>query len=141
LPPVAALVSAAMDATERDTTEDWRLPAQASPPLFGELVGRVDEALAIARSSESAVLSLGAAALDAAEQARRAAEAAERASATLLEERQRALREERRRAQREERQRLPWVTDAASADSTMRRFSERADRVTARLLALERLPA
>ena len=107
----------------RDSTQDWLIPQQAAPPLFGELVQRVDEALAVARSSESAVMSVGAAALDAAEQARRAAEAAERASAALLEQR-----------------RAP-SGDTSPADLTMRRFSERADRVIARLRALERLPA
>jgi hypothetical protein len=61
-------------------TESWRLPPSARPPLLGELVERIDEALATARSSEAAVMTVGAAALDAADQAKRAADLAERAS-------------------------------------------------------------
>jgi hypothetical protein len=72
-----------MDERERDGVDDWRLPQAARPPLLGELVERIDEALATARASEAAVMTVGAAALDAAEQARRAAELAERASATM----------------------------------------------------------
>ena len=52
---------------------------------LSELVARIDEALATARASEAAVMTVGAAALDAAEQARRAADLAERASAAMLE--------------------------------------------------------
>ena len=63
--------------------EDWALPERSRPPLLGELVERIDEALATARASEAAVMTVGAAALDAAEQARRAAELAERASAAM----------------------------------------------------------
>ena len=50
-----------------------------------ELVARIDEALATARASEAAVMTVGAAAIDAAEQAKRAADLAERASAAMLE--------------------------------------------------------
>jgi hypothetical protein len=117
-----------MDASERDSTQDWLIPEQAVPPSFGELVGRVDEALAVARASEAAVMTVGAAALDAAEQARRAAELAEQASAALLDDR-----------------RSPAPAGAVPPPDppvlTMRGFSERADRVAARLEALERLPA
>jgi len=67
----------------REGAEDWRLPQAARPPLLGELVERIDEALATARASEAAVMTVGAAALDAAEQAKRAAELAERASAAI----------------------------------------------------------
>lgn len=67
----------------RDSVEDWTLPPQARPPLLGELVERIDEALAVARASEAAVMTVGAAALDAAEQARRAADLAARASAAM----------------------------------------------------------
>jgi hypothetical protein len=117
-----------MDASERDSTQDWLIPDQEAPPRFGELVERVDEALAVARASEAAVMTVGAAALDAAEQARRAAELAESASAALLEDRRR--------------------TAPASAGPnppadppvlTMRGFSERADRVAARLGAVARV--
>ena len=72
-----------MGAPIRDNTDQWRLPEAARPPLLGELVERIDEALATARASEAAVMTVGAAALDAAEQARRAASLAERASAAI----------------------------------------------------------
>ncbi len=49
--------------------------------MAATLEERVDEALATARASEAAIMTVGAAAFDAAEQARRAAELAERASA------------------------------------------------------------
>lgn len=106
---------------ERDTAQDWLLPAAKSPPLLSELELRVDEALATARASEQAVTLVGAAAIDAAKQAVRAAELAERASATALDASRLAL------AGRPE-------------DASLRSFSERADRVVARLRALERLP-
>lgn len=69
-----------MDGSERDSTQDWLLPAAAAPPLMSDLARRVDEAVAIARASEAAVMSVGEAALEAAEQARRAADMAERAA-------------------------------------------------------------
>jgi len=109
-----------MEAPERDSTQDWLLPEGAAPPLLSELEGRIDEALTIARSSERAVVAVGEMALDAAEQARRAADLAERASAAAL------------AAQPS----LPEPPEEAA----MRRFSERADRVVARLRALERRP-
>ncbi len=124
LPPLATVLSAALEASERDSTQDWRLPASQAPPLLPELVRRVDEALAIARSSEGAVTTVGAAALEAAEQARRAAELAERASAALLAER-----------------RLHSAPVPVEPGRRMASFTERADRVVARLRALERLPA
>jgi hypothetical protein len=67
-----------------ETTQDWQLPDSAKPPLLGELIERINEALTTARASEAAVMTVGAAALDAAEQARRAADLAERASAAML---------------------------------------------------------
>jgi hypothetical protein len=113
-----------MESSERDSTRDWLIPGHTAPPLFGELVQRIDEALAVARASEKAVMTVGAAALDAAEQAHRSAELAERASAAMLDDRRREV-----------------AVGAASTDDSMRGFSERADRVVARLRALERLPA
>jgi hypothetical protein len=74
-----------MSERAREGTEDWALPQRARPPLLGELVEQIDEALATARASEAAVMTVGAAALDAAEQAQRAAELAERASAAMHE--------------------------------------------------------
>ena len=113
-----------MEGSERDSTQDWLIPGHAEPPLFAELVQRIDEALAIAEASEKAVMTVGAAALDAAEQAHRSAELAEWASAAMLDDRRRHA-----------------SPGAASGDRSMRRFSEHADRVVARLRALERLPA
>jgi hypothetical protein len=99
---------------ERHSAADWRLPERSQPPLLGELVERIDEALATARASEAAVMTVGAAALDAAEQARRAAGLAERASAAL------------------------HGTRSAQNPDCLGDFSARADRVAARLRELER---
>jgi hypothetical protein len=60
------------------------LPPHALPPSVAELERRIETATAVARSSEAAAIAIGEAALDAAEQARRAAELAERASAAVL---------------------------------------------------------
>jgi hypothetical protein len=117
-----------MEASERDSTRDWLLPGQSRPPLIGELEDRIDEALATARASEAAVMTVGAAALDAAEQARRAADLAERASAAMLADRG-----------------SPGGTwpiplrsapGSGSEDDSLRAFSDRADRVVARLRQL-----
>jgi hypothetical protein len=111
-----------MNDYERDGPERWRLPERIRPPLLSELVERIDEALATARASEAAVMTVGAAALDAAEQARRAAELAERASATM---------------NRNGGSATPTVRPGGSA---MDDFSARADRVAERLQRLQRLP-
>jgi hypothetical protein len=116
-----------MEGSQRDNGEDWRLPAPARPPLLGELVERIDEALATARASEAAVMTVGAAALDAAEQARRAAELAERASAAALAKPQRPAF-------------APGALPARPAEGAMEDFSARADRVAERLRRLQRLP-
>jgi hypothetical protein len=68
-------------AAERDTADDWRIEPQRSVATVAELEGRIDVALATARTAEEAALEIGAASLEAAEQARRAAALAERASA------------------------------------------------------------
>src|SRR3954454_24157733 len=73
-----------MEASERDSIRDWLLPGRSRPPLVGELERRIEEALATARASEAAVMTVGAVALDAAEQGRRADEVAERASAMFV---------------------------------------------------------
>jgi hypothetical protein len=118
-----------MEGAERDDTQDWLLPEASAPPLLSELEGRIDQALVIARASEKAVMAVGDAALDAAQQARRAADLAERATAAALSASEQAQR-------RQEQQRFePQLEDAA-----LRSFSERADRVVARLRALERRP-
>ncbi|HEX3362691.1 MAG TPA: hypothetical protein VHS74_16980 [Solirubrobacterales bacterium] len=70
------------DAVERDTADDWRIEPQRSIATVAELEGRIDVALATARTAEEAALEIGAASLEAAEQARRAAALAERASAS-----------------------------------------------------------
>jgi len=105
-----------MEAPKRDDTQDWILPERARPPLLSELVVRIDEALATARASEAAVMTVGAAALNAAEQARRAADLAEKASEAMLD-----------------------GQAALEDDDGLRDFSARADRVAARLRELERV--
>ncbi len=122
-----------MEAGERDSTRDWILPEDARPPLLNELVARIDEALATARASEAAVMTVGAAAIDAAEQAKRAAELAEKASAAMLE----------RSAPP-----TPAATEVAprggpapaKEDDSLRDFSARADRLAARLKKLQKSP-
>lgn len=107
----------------RNGAEDWTLPERARPPLLGELVERIDEALATARASEAAVMTVGAAALDAAEQAKHAAELAQRASMAMTGD----------------------VSARPEPKSTrdegaMGDFTARADRVAERLQRLQRLP-
>jgi hypothetical protein len=115
-----------MEASERDDTQDWLIPDEVRPPLLGELVERIDEAIEIARSSESAAVSVGAAALDAAEQARRAAELAERAADKASAALQLGL-----KRNRVEPKLAGWPEDRQL------RFSQRADRITARLRELQ----
>lgn len=107
----------------RDGAEDWTLPAQARPPLLGELVERIDEALATARASEAAVMTVGAAALDAAEQARRAAELAQQASLAMNGSGSTVIQPE------------PVRDEGPMGD-----FTARADRVAERLRRLQRMP-
>jgi hypothetical protein len=110
-----------MEASERDSTQDWLLPEGAAPPLLSELEARIDEALIIAKASEQAVMAVGDAALDAAQQARRAAELAERASEAAL----------------SASAALPAAAhEVPYEDAALRSFSERADRVVARLRAV-----
>jgi len=106
------------------------LPAQAKPPLIGELVERIDEALATARASEAAVMTVGAAALDAAEQARRAAVLAERASAAMHAPAGHVS---------GGRKKVPPAVMPKPA-GTIDDFAARADRVAERLRRLQRLP-
>jgi hypothetical protein len=118
-----------MSEDARESAEDWALPERSRPPLLSELVERIEEALATARASEAAVMTVGAAALDAAEQAKRAAELAERASAAMTAG-------------------PPLVparqpgsgAQAMGGDGVMDSFSARADRVAERLQRLQRLP-
>lgn len=111
-----------MEGSERDSTADWLLPADAAPPRIDELEARIDEAVETARASEAAVRIASAAAVDAAGEARRAAELAERASEAALAAGQVAAAS------------VPPVWE----DERLRAFGERADRVFARLQAVER---
>jgi hypothetical protein len=124
-----------MEGSERDSTQDWLIPEQAAPPLLTELVQRIDEALAIARVSEETVMTVGAAALDAADQARRAAELAERASAAMLDRVPR-----REGPARETAPRRAGFAGEPAGEESLQAFKERADRIAARLQRLVRLP-
>ncbi len=114
------------------SADDWALPERLRPPLLGELVERIDEALATARASEAAVMTVGAAALDAAEQARRAAELAERASKAMgAPTSAMAVRASPNG---------PPAGIAVRSEDEMGDFTARADRVAERLRRLQRLP-
>jgi hypothetical protein len=118
-----------VDPAASETTQDWLVPEGSRPPLIGELEGRIEEALATARASEAAVMTVGAAALDAAEQARRAADLAERASRAI--------------AERAEATVAGGAAKPSSRDfpeGSLGDFSERADRLVARLRRLQRIP-
>ncbi|MBA3866602.1 MAG: hypothetical protein H0X42_09715 [Solirubrobacterales bacterium] len=133
---------------ERDSTQDWVLPKADRPATVVELERRIDVALAVARASEAAAVEIGAAALDAAQQAHRAAELAERASAAVaggggeVATTRNGPEDANGTAGRDGDELL----DGAAAereieeDVLLHRFSERADRVLARLRAIERLP-
>jgi hypothetical protein len=128
-----------MEASRRDSTRDWLLPAHRTPPSIGELEARIDEALATARASEAAVVSVGEAALDAAQQARRAAELAERASAAVL------AQAPPPGAAAQQPPPPPEVAAGArrarrDGDGGLRDFIARADRLAERLRELERRP-
>ena len=123
-----------MDSREHDSSESWRLPEPARPPLLGELVERIDEALATARASEAAVMTVGAAALDAAEQARRAAGLAERASAAVGDGR------EARQFPLPASGRARGAPRSRSGEDDLGDFTARADRIAERLRRLQRLP-
>lgn len=111
-----------MEGDAPDDTRDWLIPERSRPPLIGELVGKIEEAVAIARASEAAVMTVGEAALDAAQQARRAADLAERANAAVLD----SLR--------------PPPSPEPEGDKSLQDFHARADWVSSRLRALQRLP-
>jgi hypothetical protein len=112
-----------MSERERDSVEDWILPERSRPPLLGELVERIDEALATSRAAEAAVMTVGAAALDAAEQAHRAADLAARASAAM---------------EGNDAPRTPAPEQLYS--DPMDEFTARADRVAERLRRVQGLP-
>lgn len=130
MPPPPYLES--MAAANGDSTQDWLLPEHSRPPLIGELERRVEQALATARASEAAVMTVGAAAISAAEQAERAAGLAEKASLAAL----------------DVQDRLASIAAPASPppavqseeDDSLSDFSARADRLVARLRQLQRVP-
>ena len=120
-----------MDAAASETTGEWLLPRGSRPPLIGELERRIEVALATARASEAAVMTVGAAALDAAEQARRAAELAERASLAVT---------ERHRSDPVPIEPAKPGARPVGAEASLSDFSARADRLVARLRQLQRIP-
>jgi len=124
-----------MTAAPGDSTEDWLLPEHSRPPLIGELERRVELALTMARASEAAVVTVGAAAIGAAEQAERAAGLAEKASATVLEVQDRVA------AMALASTPTPPVEPGGEEeDDSLSAFSARADRLVARLRQLQRVP-
>src|SRR3954452_22051639 len=156
-----------MEGSERDRTQDWIIPRGAVPTL-NELEARIDEALVIARASEDGVREVGEMALDAARQARRAAEAAERSAEAAVEARDEARRPAGPVAAGDPpspaRQETvppttppagetlqdapgssPRVEKAGSSqprfEVRFRSFNERADRLSARLRALQEHPS
>jgi hypothetical protein len=124
-----------MPAASGDSTEDWLLPEHSRPPLIGELERRVELALTMARASEAAVVTVGAAAISAAEQAERAAGLAEKASATALEVQDRVAAMAVAPMPSAEAE-----PDEAEEDDSLSDFSARADRLVARLRQLQRVP-
>jgi hypothetical protein len=122
-------------AADGESTQDWLLPDAARPPLIGALQRQVEEALATARASEAAVMTVGAAAIDAAEQARRAAELAERASVAALDARSRVA-----SMAFDEPVEPSAEAPAPEAGDRFSDFSARADRLVARLRQLQRVP-
>jgi hypothetical protein len=120
-----------MEDSERDSTQDWALPALARPPLLNELEARIDEAMVTARASEVAVMAVGEAALEAAEQARHAAGIAERAAATALDAQRRLA-----AAPLGTEEPVARPAGADGPDERLRNFADRADRIARRLREL-----
>jgi hypothetical protein len=129
-----------MEGGARDTTEDWLLPEQSRPPLIGELERRVEEALATARASEAAVMTVGAAAIGAAEQAERAAGLAEKASAAALAVEERVASAAVALAPSAAVEPKAAEETAEEEKDSLSDFSARADRLVARLKRLQRVP-
>jgi hypothetical protein len=133
-----------MAAATGESTQDWLLPEHSRPPLIGELERRVELALTMARASEAAVVTVGAAAISAAEQAERAAGLAEKASATALEVQDRfaAMTLAPSPSVSPQPAVVPAGDDSPSSaeDDSLSDFSARADRLVARLRQLQRVP-
>ncbi len=126
-----------MTAASGDSTEDWLLPEHSRPPLIGELERRVELALTMARASEAAVVTVGAAAISAAEQAERAAGLAEEASASALEAQDRVAAMVVAPAPSFS---PPAESKRDADDDSLSDFSARADRLVERLRRLQRVP-
>jgi hypothetical protein len=124
-----------MPAAVSDTTQEWLLPEGSRPPTVAELEERIELALATARASEAAVMTVGAAALDAAEQAKRAAVLAERASASVA-----LATPTRAPAPDRPRPGLSPLRQATPPDNGLRGFHAQADRLAERLRRLQRVP-
>jgi len=128
-------------------------------PLVIDLEARIDEALVIARASEEGVREVGEMALDAARQARRAAEAAEKSAAAAAQARPVSDQKEAEKAFRVEHKLSPVEGEKSAKEDAkspqkeprametvappqphfevrFRTFTERADRVSARLRRL-----
>ena len=131
----------AIEGSERDSTQDWIVP-RGTVPLVGELEARIDEALVIARASEEGVREVGEMALDAARQARRAAEAAEKSAAAAVAAQTKPVADqnEEKKASRVEHKLSPAEEFSPPPqphfEARFRTFTERADRVSARLRRL-----
>ncbi len=123
-----------MAAGERDDTSEWVLPPEARPATLAQLEQRIEYAVAVARASEAAALEIGAAAIDAAEQARQAAELAARASRGMVGAEAGAASEPGR--DRSEVAEPEPAAEPESAYDSFRHFLERADRISARLEAI-----
>ena len=125
-------------------------------PTVAELEARIDEAVVIARASEDGVREVGALALDAAKQARKAAEMAQSASAAAVEAATKAGGPAGPVPDLEPPSLSGWSPKSApppgsSAEGQtpqdrevvidpLRRFNERADALSARLLRLQQTP-
>jgi len=99
----------------------------------------VELALTMARASEAAVVTVGAAAIAAAEQAERAAGLAEKAGATALEAQDRVAAMTRAPATASS-PAPPGEVARDEEDDSFSDFSARADRLVARLRQLQRVP-
>lgn len=126
-----------MASASEESTQDWLLPEHSRPPLIGELERRVELALTMARASEAAVVTVGAAAISAAEQAERAAGLAEKASAAALEAQDRVAAMAVAPAPSST---TPTPPAGDEDDDSLSDFSARADRLVARLRQLQRVP-
>jgi len=123
-----------MEGNERDRTQDWLIP-RGTVPTLSQLEARIDEAVVLSRASEEGVREVGEMALEAARQARRAAEAAEDSA--------RAAAEAVLPPPGAGTPPAPASPPARSKEvviDPLKRFNDRADAISARLQALQRLP-